>query len=49
MMATQVLVWETVVGERDADFEHIDPSSADAVKIRLPHIPSALWPLLRLL
>ena len=32
MMATQVLVWETVVGERDADFEHIDPSSADAVK-----------------
>ena len=32
MMATQVLVWETVVGERDADFEHIDPGSADAVK-----------------
>lgn len=32
MMATQVLLWETVVGERDADFEHIDPSSADAVK-----------------
>ena len=32
MMATQVLVWETVVGERDADFEHIAPGSADAVK-----------------
>lgn len=32
MMATQVLVWETVVGERDADFNHIDPGSADAVK-----------------
>lgn len=32
MMATQVLVWETVVGERDADFEHITPGSADAVK-----------------
>ena len=36
-------------GERDADFNHVDPSSADAVKIRLPHLPSALWPLLRLL
>ena len=32
MMATQVLVWETVVGERDANFNHIDPGSADAVK-----------------
>ena len=32
MMATQVLVWETVVGERNADFEHVDPGSADAVK-----------------
>ena len=32
MMATQVLVWETVVGERDADFNHVDPGSADAVK-----------------
>lgn len=32
MMATQVLVWETVVGERDADFDHVDPGSADAVK-----------------
>ena len=30
MMATQV--WETVVGERDADFNHVDPGSADAVK-----------------
>ena len=32
MMATQVLVWETVVGERDADFNHVAPGSADAVK-----------------
>ena len=32
MMATQVLVWETVVGERDTDFNHVDPGSADAVK-----------------
>lgn len=32
MMATQVLVWETVVGERDADFNHVDPGSADAVR-----------------
>ena len=32
MMATQVLVWETVVGERDKDFNHVDPGSADAVK-----------------
>lgn len=32
MMGTQVLVWETVVGERDADFNHVDPGSADAVK-----------------
>ena len=32
MMSTQVLVWETVVGERDADFNHVDPGSADAVK-----------------
>ena len=32
MMATQALVWETVVGERDANFNHVDPSSADAVK-----------------
>ena len=32
MMATQVLVWETLVGERDADFNHVDPGSADAVK-----------------
>lgn len=32
MMATQVLLWETVVGERDADFNHVDPGSVDAVK-----------------
>ena len=32
IMATQVLVWETIVGERDADFNHVDPGSCDAVK-----------------
>ena len=32
MMATQALVWETVVGERNADFNHIAPDNADAVK-----------------
>ena len=31
-MATQVLVWETIVGERDADFDHVSPGSYDAVK-----------------
>ena len=30
--ATQLLVWETVVGERDADFNHVSPGSYDAVK-----------------
>lgn len=31
-MATQILVWETVVGERDDDFNHVDPGDADSVK-----------------
>jgi len=31
-MATQVLIWETVVGERDEDFNHISTGSYDAVK-----------------
>lgn len=31
-MATQVLVWETVVGERDAQFNHVSTGSADPVK-----------------
>lgn len=31
-MATQVLIWETVVGERDEGFNHISPGSYDAVK-----------------
>ena len=30
--ATQLLVWETVVGERDSDFNHVSPGSYDAVK-----------------
>lgn len=30
-MATQILIWETVVGERDGDFNHVDPGSYDAV------------------
>ncbi|MBR4744886.1 MAG: Cys-Gln thioester bond-forming surface protein [Oscillospiraceae bacterium] len=25
-IATQILIWETIVGERDAGFEHVDPS-----------------------
>ena len=31
-MATQVLIWETIVGERDADFDHVSPGSYDTVK-----------------
>ncbi len=29
--ATQILVWETVIGERDADFNHVSTGSYDAV------------------
>ena len=32
LLTTQVLVWETVVREGDANFNHVDPGSADAVK-----------------
>ena len=35
IMATQTLVWETVVGERDSDFNHVDPGSYDAVNDRV--------------
>ena len=35
IMATQTLIWETVVGERDSDFNHVDPGSYDAVKDRV--------------
>jgi len=35
IMATQTLVWETIVGERDSDFNHVDPGSYDAVKDRV--------------
>ena len=31
LIATQVLIWETVVGERDANFNHVNPSGANAV------------------
>ena len=31
-MATQALIWETVVGERDEDFDYVSPGSYDAVK-----------------
>ena len=31
-MAIQVLIWETVVGERDEDFDYVSPGSYDAVK-----------------
>lgn len=30
--ATQILIWETVVGERDADFRYVAPTDADAVR-----------------
>ena len=30
--ATQLLIWETVVGERNADFRYVAPTDADAVK-----------------
>ncbi len=30
--ATQILVWETVVGERDANFNHVSTGSYDTVK-----------------
>ena len=30
--ATQILVWETIVGERDADFNHVSTGSYAAVK-----------------
>ena len=30
--ATQLLIWETVAGERDADFRYIAPTDADAVR-----------------
>jgi len=32
IMATQVLIWETVVGERDASFEHVSTGGADTMK-----------------
>ncbi len=31
IIATQILVWETVVGERDSNFNHVSPGSCDAV------------------
>ena len=31
-IATQLLVWETVIGERDADFNHVSTGGKDAVK-----------------
>lgn len=32
VMATQVLVWETIVGERDENFNHVSTGGKDAVK-----------------
>lgn len=31
-MATQILVWETIVGERDAEFNHVDTGGKDTCK-----------------
>ena len=42
LVATQLLVWETIVGERDADFNHVTvPAEYDSVK----EIVSATHPL----
>ena len=30
-VATQLLIWETVVGERDEDFEKVEPGDCDAI------------------
>lgn len=35
IMATQTLIWETVVGERDSNFNHVDTGSYDAVNDRV--------------
>ena len=35
MMATQTLIWETVVGERDSNFNHVDPGSYNAINDRV--------------
>ena len=36
-LATQVLIWEAVVGERDADFNYVDPSPYSAVSERIAY------------
>ena len=35
IMATQTLIWETVVGERDSNFNHVDTGSYDAITDRV--------------
>ena len=37
--ATQLLVWEVIVGERDASFNHIEPGSASSVKDLINNFP----------
>lgn len=32
IMATQILIWETIVGERDASFNHVSTGGKDTVK-----------------
>jgi hypothetical protein len=56
-IATQLLVWETVIGERDADFNHVSTGGKDAVKsvissgillkVALIPITTALFPVFR--
>ena len=43
--ATQLLVWETVVGERDADFDHVSTGGYDAILSFLPitHCIAESW------
>ena len=31
LVATQLLIWETIVGERDSEFNHVDTGSYDAI------------------
>ena len=35
IMATQTLIWETVVGERDSNFNHVDTGSYNAINDRV--------------
>jgi len=41
-IATQILIWETIVGERDADFNHINaPSPLNNIKEIVANVPTS--------